>query len=136
MPDQKPEDVLDAFFREISSEETSFTESSNDFGKRIQASIQESLQRHGYDDLGDLITKTMDSAVRYVGPQAAVSEISAPPKVKDGFTYVQNELSKVRYDMRHRGAFRDGHQAALQTYFSQMQEATKNIKFLEEPIIL
>lgn len=130
---KKSEDLLEGFFKEITEDMTS-SESPSDFARRMQDSVQESLQKNGYQDISDLITKSVESAVRYVGPEAGLSGYQRPERVKDGFTFVQNELAQIRYDMRKRGAFRDGHQEALRVYFEQMEESRKNLQAFEEII--
>lgn len=134
MANKKPEDFLDDFFNEISSGITNNNESAADFAKRMQTSVQESLEKNGYKDFSDLITKSVDTAVRYMGPQAQGSGFERPEKVYDGFTYMQNELAMIRYDMRRRGAFRDGHQEALRVYFGQMESARKNFQVFYDVI--
>jgi len=127
---KKNEDFLEGFFEEI-TEGLNDLESASDFAKRMQDSVQSSFERSGYQDLGDFISKSVQSAVRFVGPDAVNSGFSKPERIKDGLTFIQNELSKIRYDMRRRGAFRDGHQEALRTYFSQMEESRKNLQAFE-----
>lgn len=124
---KKPEDFLDDFFNEISSGLADL-ESTSDFAKRMKDSVQDSLNKNGFQNLGDLISQSVDSAVRYVSPSAMNSGFDKPEKINDGFSFVQNELSSIRYDMRRRGAFRDGHQEALRVYFAQMQDAKKNLQ--------
>lgn len=123
------EEYLDDFFNEIDN-----AESAVDFAKRVQDTVQTSFEKSGYRDLGELISKGVDSAFRYVGPGVETSGFAKPEKVVDGLSYVQNQLAEIHYDMRRRGAFRDGHLAALKSYYQQMEESKGGLLFFEKMI--
>lgn len=138
MAKKNTDDFLDGFFNEISND-LNGNESVEEFAKRVHTSVEtdifsdltqkmnDSLHKSGYDNLGDLINYGMDTAMRYVGPKAQDSGFEKPSQVVDAFTYIQNELANVRYEMLKRGAYKDGHQEALRTYFGQMEANRQHV---------
>lgn len=142
MAKNKNDDFLEGFFNEISNDLNS-NESVEEFAQRIhkkensdifteftqkmKEEVNDSLYKNGYNNLTDLINKGMDTALKYMGPEAEKSGFVKPDKVKDSFTFIQNELAMVRYDMWKRGAYKDGHQEALRTYFAQMEIDKKQV---------
>ncbi len=123
--ERKSEEMLDQIFNDIASGIFD-SESTADFQRRLT----DSLERSGYGTVGDLINHGVDTVNKYVGPEAQFSGFQKPSRIVDGFTFVQNELSMLRYDMRRRGAFRDGHQEALRLYYQQMLSNPKKIQAL------
>lgn len=142
MAKNKNDDFLEGFFNEISNDLNS-NESVEEFAQRIhkkensdiftdftqkmKEEVSDSLHKNGYNNLTDLINKGMDTALKYMGPEAEKSGFAKPDKVKDSFTFIQNELAMVRYDMWKRGSYKDGHQEALRTYFAQMEIDKKQV---------
>lgn len=127
---KRSEDYLDAFFNEITSG-VKENESASDFARRMQDSSE---TKKTYDQFADLLTKGVDTAMRYMGPNAQDSGFERPNAISDGFTFVQNELAMIRYDMRRRGAFKDGHQEALRKYYAQMQACRQHFISLEKAV--
>lgn len=126
MSNKKPEELIDQIFNEIAAGLLD-SETTAQFQKRISETFSAT-------NVGNLINHGVDTVVKYVGPEAQYSGFERPSEIKDGFSYVQNELSMIRYDMRKRGAFRDGHQEALRLYYQQMLSNKKKIQALV-PII-
>ena len=126
---KKNEELLDQIFNDIASGIFD-SETTAQFQKRIQ----ETFTKSGYASVGELINHGVDTVSKYVGPNAQYSGFDKPLEINNGFTFVQNELSMIRYDMRKRGAFRDGHQEALRLYYQQMISHKTHIQSLV-PII-
>lgn len=129
MTHKRNEEMLDEIFNEIASGIFD-SETTAQFQRRLT----ESLSKSGLGTVGDLINHSVDTVAKYVGPNAQYSGFQKPTVIDNGFTFVQNELSMIRYDMRKRGVFRDGHQEALRLYYQQMLSNKKNIQALV-PII-
>ena len=110
---KRNEEMLDQIFNDIASGIFD-SETTADFQRRLT----ESLARSGSSNVGDLINHGVDTVAKYVGPNAQYSGFEKPSQITNGFTFVENELSMIRYDMRKRGVFRDGHQEALRLYSS------------------
>lgn len=129
MTHKRNEELLDEIFNDI-AKGIFDSETPANFQRRLT----ETLEKSGYGNVGDLINHGVDTVAKYVGPSAQYSGFEKPDRVENGFTFVQNELSMIRYDMRKRGVFRDGHQEALRLYYQQMLSSKKNIQALV-PII-
>lgn len=119
------EEMLDQIFSDIASGILD-SETTAQFQRRLT----ETLARSGYSNVGDLINHGVDTVAKYVGPNAQYSGFEKPTNIIDGFSFVENELSMIRYDMRKRGVYRDGHQEALRLYHAQMLSNKKNIQAL------
>ena len=126
---RRNEEMLDQIFNDIASGIFD-SETTADFQRRLS----DTLAKNGYSNVSDLINHGVDTVAKYVGPNAQFSGFEKPTEINNGFTYVQNELAMIRYDMRKRGVFRDGHQEALRLYYQQMLSNKKNIQALV-PII-
>ncbi len=111
MKDKNSPEFLDQFFAELDS-----SSSTADFSRRLKKQMEETLHDEGYESWDDLMS-------RKKGPSSG-----------DGFAYVKRELAKVRYDMRHSGPFKDGHQDALEQYWNRMCERPKEIQLLRPDI--
>ena len=122
MINKKTEEMIDEIFNEIASGIID-SETVAQFQKRVNETFSKS-------NVGNLINHGVDTVTKYVGPEAQYSGFDQPSEVNNGFTYVQNELSMIRYDMRKRGAYRDGHQAALRLYYQQMLSNKTKIQTL------
>lgn len=108
-----PEEFLDQFFDEIING-TQDGVSAKEFNQRMTSKVRQS----GFDTLNKVIDEATKKAEQY----SQFSNIEAPKVVNDGFTFVQNELALFRYDLSHRGMYRDGHQQAFVNYFNQFKE--------------
>lgn len=122
MSNKRPEELIDQIFNEIAAGLLD-SETVAQFQKRVNETFSAT-------NVGNLINHGVDTVAKYVGPEAQYSGFDQPSEIKDGFTYVQNELSMIRYDMRKRGAYRDGHQAALRLYYQQMLSNKTKIQTL------
>lgn len=113
---QMPEEFLDQFFDEIING-TQDSVSARDFSQRMSSTIRQK----GFDSLN----KVIDEATKQ---KDNFSNIAAPPMVKDGYTFVQNEMALYRYDTRHQGLYKDGHQQAFKNYLDQFNQNPKMIQ--------
>ena len=107
------DDLFDEFFSEI--ERTVNPESLNEFTKKINEQVNSSLKSSGYQDFNSVFNYGMDIARRNITGSQTLFQ--APKMVVDRQSFIQNELSKIRYDMRKRGAYREGHEAALKVSY-------------------
>lgn len=123
----KPNDEqLDDFFKSIDDN----LESLADFSQNIKQKLDDSLQKSGYASWSEMFEKGLDALTRQVSPLSGQTDFNAPKAIVDRSTFIQGELAKIRYDMRHRGAFRDGHLTALHQYASQLLESNLDTHYL------
>lgn len=119
---KSPEDYLDDFFNEVGDN----LESAGDFAKRVKKELNSSFESKRYgEQLTDLLNQSLDTAKRYIGAEAEQSGFSKPEKIQDGFSFVQNELANISYELRRRGSYKDGHQKALRQYYLLMEQDPK-----------
>lgn len=119
------DDQLDDFFKNVDDN----LESLADFSQSIKQKLDDSLQKSGYQSWSEMLEKSIDSITKQVSFQSGQSDFNAPKAIVDRSTFIQNELSKIRYNMRHRGAFRDGHLNALHQYAGHLLESRLDTQY-------
>lgn len=138
MTSKKPEDYLDDFFNEIVNDEK-LSESVDEFTKRMKTSVNDfAAKSERYTDTINKGVSTafdyLNRAIDYMDPKGSANEFQKPKEVINGITFVENELANIRYDIAHRGTYRDGHQEALRVYLAQMKRSPNNLLMFEKNI--
>lgn len=138
MTSKKPEDYLDDFFNEIVNDEK-ISETVDEFSQRVKTSVNDfTAKSEQYTDTINKGVSTafsyLNRAMDYMDPKGSANEFQKPQAVINGITFVENELANIRYDIAHRGTYRDGHQEALRVYFAQMSRSPQNLLRFEKNI--
>lgn len=145
MEKKKTEDLLDDFFDEIENE--SYTDyhktkkqsksndtSTNDFEEKVKTTIESAINSDGFKNVANLINDGVLSFKKTVlENDTPIFEFDVN-EMETRLDYVKKELNNVKFDVFHRGQYKEGYGAALIFFVHQMEVSKYNLVDVEKEV--
>lgn len=132
---QKEKDIydkIDSLFNELNQAASSL----NEFGKSVQKNAQsfsneinESLKKNGYDNVKEFIDgEILDKK----GQKPSITPLLK--EIDSRYDFIFDTLSKVTYDIKYRGYFKEGHQEAIHHAIELMPDYRSDLDLFAQRI--
>ncbi len=96
-------------------------------------SVDESLKRNGYDNMGDMINDGIDRAFGKRKPEKPYSTHSHNT-IKTRYEYMKEVMNNIQYGRRYRGYYRDGYENVINTYLRELETYKDDLEFFEASV--
>ncbi len=125
-------DSIDEIFNSVNAKENAkaFNETVNSVGKEIKSSINESLKQNGYDNINEYIRANFTSSAKQTKRPSERKVYQTRRSFENRYDYFMDALMSVRYDLKYRGYFKEGHQEAIHTYLLLAEKYKSNLDAL------
>lgn len=153
MTKKKTEDLLDDFFDEIEKDSYSFKQTSNfkqssssqhsssskhssinDFEEKVKKTINDTVNSEGFKNVANLFNDGILSIKKnFIEDDIPLFNFEVK-EMDTRLDYVKNTLNNLKFDVFHRGQYKEGYHDALDYFMHQMEVSKYNLLDMESEV--